>query len=417
MYDIIITVTNERKRNMYTLYGNGINDDTNAIQEMIDSGACEVSLPAPEVCYLISRPLEVPSNFRLILPRFATIKLAKGSNCLMLKNKTRKVSSYEDNPDIWAYNDGFDNEEVSKNIEIRGGIWDFNNLEQDPNPILCTEYAKNGYTGFGFLFYNVKNLILSSMTLKDPTTFAVTIDKTSYFTVDNIVFDFNYGNPLATNMDGIHVCGNSHFGRITNLQGACYDDLVALNADEGSDGPITHVDISGIYAEDCHSAVRLLACKQPVEHVHISDVHGTYFQYCVGLTRFFPFEHTGYLDAITIDNIYASKAKRLPVYNKPEDDYVYAVIFIEPEQYVKNLKVSDVHRREFEVPIETVLVGWKARVDNLILENITTENHMNAPRVPVYNNQGTVYNLTASNIFEDGRPVEISTQTVGYNSL
>ena len=57
----------------YTLYGDGIHDDTAAIQEMIDSGVCEVSLPAPEKCYLISKPLVIPSNFKLKLPRYTII--------------------------------------------------------------------------------------------------------------------------------------------------------------------------------------------------------------------------------------------------------------------------------------------------------------------------------------------------------
>lgn len=72
---------------MHILFGDGIHDDTDAIQEMIDSGCCEVVLPAPKVRYVISRPLELPSNFKLCLPRFAEIRLAKGSNCVMLKNK------------------------------------------------------------------------------------------------------------------------------------------------------------------------------------------------------------------------------------------------------------------------------------------------------------------------------------------
>lgn len=58
-----------------------------AIRELIDSGSCEVSLPAPKVCYLISKPLELPSDFRFVLPRFAEIKLAKGSDCEMIRNK------------------------------------------------------------------------------------------------------------------------------------------------------------------------------------------------------------------------------------------------------------------------------------------------------------------------------------------
>jgi len=73
---------------MHTLYGDGIHDDTTAIQEMIDSGVCEVCLPAPKVRYLISKPLIIPSNFSLKLPRYAEIKLADGSDCFMVQSKT-----------------------------------------------------------------------------------------------------------------------------------------------------------------------------------------------------------------------------------------------------------------------------------------------------------------------------------------
>ena len=43
---------------MYGLYGNGVNDDYSAIQEMLDSGINEVVLPAPEKYYLISKTLK-----------------------------------------------------------------------------------------------------------------------------------------------------------------------------------------------------------------------------------------------------------------------------------------------------------------------------------------------------------------------
>ena len=47
---------------MFTLFGNGISDDTLAIQELLDSGAAEVVLPAPEKCYLISKTLKIHAN-------------------------------------------------------------------------------------------------------------------------------------------------------------------------------------------------------------------------------------------------------------------------------------------------------------------------------------------------------------------
>ena len=76
----------------YKLYGDGVHDDQPAIQEMIDSGACEVSLPVPAKHYLITKPLTIPSNFKLKLPRFATIKLADGANCFLLQNRAVEKS-------------------------------------------------------------------------------------------------------------------------------------------------------------------------------------------------------------------------------------------------------------------------------------------------------------------------------------
>ena len=70
------------------LWGDGLHDDTAAIQERIDEARHELRLPDPEAFYLISRPLELPSDFKLVLPRFAEVRLAPGSNCLMLKNRT-----------------------------------------------------------------------------------------------------------------------------------------------------------------------------------------------------------------------------------------------------------------------------------------------------------------------------------------
>ena len=72
---------------MTQLYGDGVHDDTTAIQERIDHAGCELILPPPQAYYLISSPLELPSNFKLRLPRFAEVRLAKNSNCVMLKNK------------------------------------------------------------------------------------------------------------------------------------------------------------------------------------------------------------------------------------------------------------------------------------------------------------------------------------------
>lgn len=402
----------------YDLYGDGIHDDTAAIQERIDRANHELALPVPGAHYVISKPLELPSDFRLCVPRFAEVRLAKGSNCVMLKNKT--VTDPKDRTRdkmfgharreanearIYGYIDEYAPDAPCRNIEVLGGIWNFNNREQGPSPILTGVFEPAGYSGFGFLFYNVKNLKLSGLTLKDPVTFSVTLDTVSYFTVSDITFDFNYGNPLAACMDGIHLAGNCHYGEITNLKGACYDDLVALNADEGSVGPITNIRVSGIFAEDCHSAVRLLSCKSPIENIHISDIYGTYYQYCVGISKYYhEGDGDGRYGAILIDHVYAAKAKRLAVYNKAPDSYMFPLIWVEGGLGIWELKITDLYRRECLIPVETIHICPDARIDTLVLENVSTQNYTDAPDMPLLVNRGSIGHLHASNIRQDKEP-------------
>ena len=384
---------------MYTLYGDGIHDDTLAIQELIDRAGCELSLPAPKAFYLISKTLELPSNFRFVLPRYAEIRLADNSNCIMIRNRPPVR-----NPEPIETRNEFDaflvekGEKPACNIEICGGIWNCNNMGQLPNPIQVKESRQKGFAGYAMLFYHIKNFKISSLTVKDPTNFAVTLDTVSYFTVEDITFDYNDGNPFSINMDGIHLNGNCHFGIIRNLKGACRDDLVALNADEGSAGPITNIEIDGIFAEECHSAVRLLSVHHKIEKVHISNVFGTYYQYCIGVTKFYPGVTDGGYDAISFDHIYASKATRhLHLYPWP-NSRVYALIWISHDTVVKNLSIGHLHRREENNPIATVHVGANTVIDRLILNDVTTENATGAP-MPLLHNEGTIRALALRHVY------------------
>jgi hypothetical protein len=282
---------------------------------------------------------------------------------------------------IWYFCDEFSPEscDACHDFEIEGGIWDFNNQNQEPNPIYTRKIDERHYLGHVMLFYNVRNFRLSNMTIKDPANYAVMIDIGSYFTVENITFDFNFGNPIASNMDGIHLNGNCHYGVIKNLQGACYDDLVALNAHEGSGGDITNIEIDGIFAENCHSAVRILTVNQKIEHITISNVFGTYYQYCIGFTKYYPGEMTGYCDAISLTNIHASKSERLPIQeaHMGNKNYHFPFIWIQGQIIVKRLSIDHLHRREYNNPVDTIRVDKDAVVDELLVYDLTVENHTN----------------------------------------
>ena len=375
----------------HTLYGDGVHDDYPAIQEMLDSGVCEVCLPPPEKHYVISRTLTVPANFRLRLPRFAEIRLADGANCIMLQNKAvikpgkRIPAEYGDRfHKLFFYVDELspDPADACCNIEIDGGIWNLNNMNQLPNPLQTGDFGPDGrWNGHGMLFFNVRNLRLTNMTLKDPSNFAVTLDCAHYFTVENITFDFNSGNPYSVNMDGIHLNGNCSYGYIRDLKGACYDDLVALNAHEGTGGDITNLEIDGIFAENCHSAVRLLTVKHAVKNIRISNVFGSYYQYCIGFTKYYPGKTTGIFDAIVLENISAAKSKRQPLQEMHMGDksYVFPFIWLQEDTHYGSLTINGVHRREYSEPIDTVHIAAGAKVQHLTLRDITVENFTGRP--------------------------------------
>ncbi len=345
---------------MAALYGDGIHDDFPAIQKLLDTGDAQIALPPPQVYYTISRTLHMHSGQALILPRYAVIRMADHANCPMIACA--------------------DDEIVTENFSIIGGIWDYNNRGQAENPIQVPHPDLPDYTGIQFFIRNAEHFRIADLTLKDPVNFCITLDTARYFTIENIKFDFNYGNPTAVNMDGVHLNGNCHYGLIRNCQGACYDDLVALNADEGSGGPISHIEVDGIFSEDCHSAVRLLSVKYPVTHIHIHNVHGTFYQYCIGVTKYYEGTSDGWYDSLVFENIHAAKAPRYSIYQK-DGSMEYPLIWFENNLRIKHAVLRGVYRQESVSAVPLIRIEAQTTVDVLRLEDIhqTAENGLYPP--------------------------------------
>ena len=136
-----------------------------------------------------------------------------------------------------------------------------------------------------------------------------------------------------------------------------------------------------------------------VDRIHITNVFGTFYQYCIGITKCYSkVVQTGHFDTITLDNLYVSKAFRPDDYPWP-DSYVYPVIFVEKGVRVKNLTVRSLHRREKTTPVETILVAEDATVDNLLLDDISVESGLEE-KVSAYINKGTVKNCILTNVRE-----------------
>ncbi|MBQ7604048.1 MAG: hypothetical protein IJU75_03760 [Clostridia bacterium] len=380
----------------YKLYGDGIHDDTDALQGLIDSSDGELVLNDPGKCYLISRTITLPSDFRLVMPEDATVRLRDGSNCLMLMNRMKRDAAERHGPfsGFSTYLDVYSPESSCRNIELVGGIWDGNNMNQRPNPLVTGDFSDPDFNGHAILFYNVTGLKISNVTVKDPTNFGITLDNVKDFTVENIRFDYNLGNPETICMDGVHLCGNCAHGVIRNLEGTVYDDLVALNADEGSSGDICDIFVDGISAENCHSAVRILSCTKSVRNVVIKNISGSYYQYCVGFTKFYDDRTSGVMENITIDGVRASKAERT-VYPYP-DSFVFPFIYIESQTRVKNLAVKNLLRIERTTPVETFFIGNEAEVDGFLIENVRTENYT-GKMMPLMVQYGSVNGMTMKN--------------------
>lgn len=374
----------------YELFGDGKRDDTDALQELLDTQKVVV-LPSPKDKYIISRPLVIGSDTVLKMDENTVIMLAAGSDCVMLRNKNRYTHD--------------------KNITVIGGIWDMNNTEQSPNPLwvkpndsgYVTEEKEynDKYFGSVMRFSHVDNFMFKNVIFRNPINFCLQMANMHYFTVENLVFDFNMGNPVPVNMDGVHIDGGCSHGFIRNLKGTCYDDLVALNADDsGAFDTIENIEIDGIFAEDCHSAVRLLSTGSPVRNISISNVFGTYYQYCIGITNFYYEREThGIFENISLEKIYASKALRPDYLMK--SGYPYALIWIDEKLNVKNLNMTDMSRTEKNISVEYILIkDSSTMIDRMSITNLRQEN-LTDGKCPVIRNEGTIKNLYLYNVSAD----------------
>lgn len=358
------------------LYGDGLHDDRPAIQSMLDSGRRVVCLPYPKQHYLAGGTLKIHSEQTLVLPESAVIRLADGANAPILRNA--------------------DGERGDRNIAILGGIWDLNNLGQEGNHAVkrqsredesvytsCADYddtcneAGNTRKTFpvceyynmnGMILENIQGLTVANLTFRDPVTYCVMMGRCSEFQVENITFDFNDGNPLPANMDGVHLEGGCHHGSIRRLRGTVYDDMVALNADELMRGDISDILIDDLSARHAHSAVRLLASGHCVHDICISNIRGSYFTYAVGFTKYFKMGNgvNGRFENITIRDCELTKSDILPWFR----DVTYPLFNFQTETEVRGLHLQNIHRTPCGRLTKLFGVENGASVHGLTVENV-----------------------------------------------
>ena len=174
--------------------------------------------------------------------------------------------------------------EVYEAFSWNKGFREYYAIKACPNPFILKLLKEEGYDGFLMDFRRVDGFTLRGVTLRNPTTFGFRGERLSNFVVDDVTFDYETFNPVRACMDGIHFDGGSHHGRITNLRGACWDDLLAFNSNDtdhtDAEGePISDIVVDGVFSVGCHSAVRLLSTGGDVRNITIRNIHGTFYRY------------------------------------------------------------------------------------------------------------------------------------------
>ncbi len=378
----------------YGAVGDGNHDDTEGIQAALDTRAGTVCLPSPPARYVISKALVVHSGQTILTDPNATIRLADKADSLMLTNG--------------------DPSGGDRGITVQGGIWDGNNANQTPHDFSPqVPYDPGRFLGVLIRFNNVRNLRIADLTLKDPESFAVQLGNIEQFTIENIGFDYNL---LRLNMDGIHLNGNCRFGRLANLKGTTNDDMVALNADDGSiaemaRGPISDIQVDGVFSDNGYTAVRLLSAGSPVSRVRLSNIFGTYRYNVVSFTHHDV--HPGapsVFESILIDGVFCSKPATPLANPLPSDAWGCAsapLIWVASGVLVKSLTIHHLDRVERRPGApDTVVVDAKATVESLHISDAHLINTTESA-VSLLRNSGTIQVLNmanASGIAESGAP-------------
>ncbi|MFP3905170.1 MAG: glycosyl hydrolase family 28-related protein, partial [Armatimonadota bacterium] len=252
----------QRDVKQYGAVGDGVCDDTAAIQRALDGGEGTVVIPPGR--YTITSALSVSSGTTIRADEDALIRLADGAGV----HAGVFLVTNDDH--------GGGNEDIT----VEGGVWD-GNCANNPRG---EDGDMDGYTGTAINFVNVSGLTLRNLTVRNPEGFSIRLGEVQDFRVEDIRFDNTIIRP---NQDGVHVGGFSHRGVIRKLRAltpkTTNDDMVALNADDDVErvlnlgmkrGPITDIEVEGLYGDDVYTFVRLLSVDALIEEITISEVHG-----------------------------------------------------------------------------------------------------------------------------------------------
>lgn len=318
--------------------GDGVTDDTAAMQKSLDGGQRTVCIPRG--IYKISSALKVDSHTLIKADAKAIIRLAEHAGV----NKDVFLLTNRD------YAGG--NEDIS----MEGGIWDGNN-EHNPRG---KEGDPNGYTGSAINFVNVRRLEIRDLTVRNPEAFSIRICKVNDFVIEDIRFDHTVIRKLRA-----------------LTQRTPNDDMVALNADDDETrvinlgmkcGPIRDITVEDLQADDAYTFVRLLSVRQLIEDITISNVSGGCRVTAINMNRWrFP-AGFGNIRNVTLRDFSVRKMS-----GSKSDQWANQYPLIHIQSAVHGLRIENFRREPDDNLQASTLVIDNGRQNSLQLEGASGE--------------------------------------------
>ncbi len=243
--------------------GDGVADDTVALQALLDSGAPRVKILNGN--YRVTHTLRVPSRI--------TIDAAPCARVFSCGNTPKHRGDF-----LLTNSDHIGG---NQDIIIRGGIWDGNNQgPQNQRP--DDPFDPAAWSGTTLHFLGVRTLRLERLTIANSVLSDLQLARVDGFALRHIRFQ---NGTLFPNRSGIHIAGCCRNGLVSDIQfttnGQPSGDFIALTADtflercENRDlvrGPIENVTISHVRAKNCHTAIRLQSTRSTIRNIRIRDV-------------------------------------------------------------------------------------------------------------------------------------------------
>ena len=243
--------------------GDGSTECSAAIQAALDAGEREIRIPAGT--YIVDRALKVPSCRHIFAEEGARV-VFRASRPMVQE-------------DFLLTN--ADTEDGNEDITLEGGVWDGGYglpLNRKSNDI----FEIGSCSGTCLNFVGVKGLKLLDLTVANPVGYYIRLGRVRGFEIRGVSFSSDIPGP---NQDGVHLSGSCRDGLIENVRavtpGQTNDDLLAFNADDSIQrqenrgltcGPIENIVCRNIFAEDCHTAIRMASITSPIRHIRIENL-------------------------------------------------------------------------------------------------------------------------------------------------